>query len=429
MFNSSDSAYWMLADTELPIAKEVSLCESFEAHFKHGLLFNERLMISDAQAVNCVNLRELVVNSSSFRELMTSGLLSIAVRDSMNDSIGESLTSIRDAFHKENKQHMSESRFLYSQDLEFLDDVCVRVPYTYSALRENYTGSILNIFSGDRAKSIFGRDVQNVLVDRLLTESERDNGLGRVFLHKNLETELKKIRKHNIWIDHKDFIKKLSDAPYVTGIPQILNTSPIYSPLHEESFQLAYPQSFEKIERGRKRELATDVNLSSYEGAIAKLHVEDILYLRDSYEYEKYQSYINFGVKNDNELDNAYDALISYQNLIDQYIIKRHLGKKTYRQFKCKRYIEPLRKISQEGGVFALGLALTENAIAGPVISIANFFASELIGQRAELSKSNFERERLKLKSQLKSDGGYKKIEAEQRLNKNKNETIYSSVK
>ncbi|CAE6883058.1 hypothetical protein ACOMICROBIO_FLGHMIGD_00357 [Vibrio sp. B1FLJ16] len=53
-------AYWMLADTELPIAKEKSFENSFEAHFKHGLLFNEKIMISDAQAVNCVNLRNLI---------------------------------------------------------------------------------------------------------------------------------------------------------------------------------------------------------------------------------------------------------------------------------------------------------------------------------------------------------------------------------
>ena len=111
MSEKLNRAYWMLADTELPIAKDLTCKGSFEAHFKHGLLFNEKLMISDAQAVNCVNFRTLVNESEEFKQLMSQELLSIAVRDPLGRSKCDRLTQVRDAFHKENKRNMAEEHF------------------------------------------------------------------------------------------------------------------------------------------------------------------------------------------------------------------------------------------------------------------------------------------------------------------------------
>ncbi|QMV13866.1 hypothetical protein [Vibrio spartinae] len=420
-------AYWMLADTELPIAKDLTNKGSFEAHFKHGLLFNERLMISDAQAVNCVNFRTLVNESEEFKKLMSKDLLSIAVRDPFGTSKCNRLTQVRDAFHKENKRNMAQEQFLSDVDLDFVNENCEIIPYTYSSLRENYTKNIFEIFNGENAHQVFGDDIQKLLIERLLIESERDQGLGRVFLHKNFESDLRNIGKHEIWNKHQNDIIRFSDAPYVTGISKVLNTNPIYSPLHQSSFELAYPKKPQIIEKGSAIEIATNLNLSSYEKALSKLMTEDILFLRDSFEFKEYQKKINYGVSSENSLESTLDALIAYQDLIDQYIIRRHLGLKTSKQFKGKRFLEPIRKVSQESGVFALGLALTD-AVSGGALSIANFFVSEFIGRQSTLTDQKMTREKYKLQTSIENSENNSKIKAQHFIKDDANETIYTSL-
>jgi hypothetical protein len=427
MNDKLNRAYWMLADTELPIAKDLSYKDSFEAHFKHGLLFNEKLMISDAQAVNCTNFRTLINESTEFKALMSKDLLSIAVRDPLGTSNCNRLTQVRDAFQKENKRNMELGQFLSDVDLDFVNENCEIIPYTYSSLRDNYTESIFEIFKGENAKEVFGSDIQKLLLERLLVESERDQGLGRVFLHKNFESDLHNTGKHEIWTKHKDDIIRFSDAPYVTGISKVLNTNPIYSPLHQDSFELAYPKKPQKVEKDLSIEIATNLNLSSYQQALSKLMPDDIFFLRDSYEFKEYQKKINCGVSCDNSLDNALDALIAYQNLIDQYIIRRHLGLKTFKQSKCKRFVQPLRKVSQEGGAFAFGLALTDT-LSGGALSIANFFMSEIIDRKSTMKEQNITREKYKLQEIIENSANNERIKAKHITKDDTNETIYTSL-
>lgn len=427
MSKKLNRAYWMLADTELPIAKDLAYKSSFEAHFKHGLLFNERLMISDAQAVNCVNFRTLINESEEFKQLMTQELLSIAVRDPLGTSKCDRLTQVRDAFYRERKNHMPQERFLSDSDLDLLNENCEIIPYTYSSLRDNYTEKIFEIFKGKNANEVFGNDIQKLLVERLLKESERDQGLGRVFLHKNFESDLKKIGKHEVWDNHKNDIIRFSDAPYVTGLSKVLNTNPIYSPLHKNSFELAFPKKPQVIEKSSTIEIATNLNLSSYEIALSKLMPEDILFLRDSFEFKEYQKSFNHGVSNENSLENTLDALIAYQNLIDQYILRRHLGLKTSKQFKGKRFLEPMRKVSQESGAFALGLALTD-VISGGALSIVNFFVSECIDQQSKMTEQKMTREKYKLQAEIENSTDNNKIKAQYFTKNGGSETIYTSI-
>ncbi|CAE6883072.1 hypothetical protein ACOMICROBIO_FLGHMIGD_00358 [Vibrio sp. B1FLJ16] len=324
---------------------------------------------------------------------------------------------------------MPDAEFLEDYDLALLNEQSNIVPYTYDALRDNYTNGIFKIFSGHKARTIFGLDTQQILLERLQRESERDKGLGRIFLQQNFKDDLKKIGKLDVWQKHKKDIISLSDAPYVTGIPQILRTNPIYSPSHQESFQLAYTQKPEIIEKGTGIDMSTGLNLSTYEQALAMLQPDDIFYLRDTYEFRQYQKHVRNGVSTDSQLDNALMALKAYQRQIDELIIRRKLGKKTPKSFKGKRFIEPIRKISQEGSVTAFGLTLVEPTSA-VALSIANFFLSELLGKREKLSADRIELEKEKLVSNIKreSNGEPKKIEAHQFSSTDINETIYTSV-
>lgn len=427
MSRDVNRAYWMLADTELPISRDKSLIGSFEAHFKHALLFNEKLMVSDAQAVNCVNLRSLIVDKPSFRELLGKDLFSVAVRDPNGDSVGQSLTEVRNAFKAEGKQHLSQQEFENNYDLDLIDEVSERVPYTYSALRSNYTSKVIEIFSNSTLKVLLGAENQKIILEQLLLEKERDNGLGRVFLHKNLQHRLVQIGKGEVWERCAEDIMKFSDAPYVTGIPSLLDTNPIYAPIHQESFQMLNPEVKSHIEQGVSKTITTELHLSSYEEALAKLEPEDILFLRDSIEFESYQKYIKLGINGTHQQDNALDALIAYQELIDQYIVKRHLGLKTGKQSRTKRFIQPLAKVAHEGGIFALGLALTDTYASG-ALTVANFFMNEVFNKQSHMSLAKFQREKTKLQIGVSQQGEAGRIKAERISTAKSNEIIYSSV-
>lgn len=128
----SSSSYWMLADTEVPLAWDKTRIDTFASYFKHALLFNEKLMLSDAQAVNCMNFRRLVAQDADFRQVLDKDILSVAVRAPQDAPQGHRLTQVRDAFVKEGKQRTDvDSEFINNTDLELINEKCELKLYNY----------------------------------------------------------------------------------------------------------------------------------------------------------------------------------------------------------------------------------------------------------------------------------------------------------
>lgn len=421
----------MLADTELPLARDPSLLTSFESHLKHSLLFNEHLMLSDAQAVNCSNLRNLINHKPDFKELLTPDLFSIAIRAPKSDLRPNSLHEVRNSFYKEGKQNMHDKRFMIDTDLDILEERCHIEPYTYPALRENYTNSVFELFRSENAIAILGLEVVDVLDALFTEENTRNNGLGRVFIQKNLERKLDSIGRQDIWHKHASNIIKLSDAPYVTGIPTILNTNPIYAPVHQESFKLAYNNALKFVDKVETIKLATNLDLHSYESALALLNPEDILTLRQSYQFLDYQNNLNSCVETQNQLSNTAETLAAYQELIDEYIIRKRLGLKTPKQFKGKRYLDILQMSSVEGVNLGLGFAFGAAglAVAGPVgLAITNVFIAATLKHKSNKEKHRIAASKRKYQIELSREGVDSCIAAEQVSNHQNYETIYSSI-
>lgn len=417
----------MLADTELPISKDLAFQSSFVSHFKHGLLFNQSLMISDAQAVNSANFRQLIQTDDNFKELISSKLLSIAVRHTNPNQSPSRLTDVRNAFLREKKQNLPIDYFVRDDDLDFLNENCTLTPYTYKDLRESYTNNIFELFNSEKAKEHFAPDAHKIILERLFIERERDKGLGRVFMQKNLEQDLAGIGQSNIWQEYKDVIIQFSDAPYVTGLPKVLSSNPIYSPLHKNSFDLAFPKKASVQIPREKIAISTDLHLSTYEKALEKLTIEDILFLRQTRAFKTYIRYVTGGVTEEADFNNAIDSLIAYQTEIDQYIVRKHLGKATGKNSKLSRYLEPILKMTQEAGVFSFGLTLTDIASSG-ALTISNMFANGAIDLVKSRNAVKMQREHHKLITELSANDTAKKIRAEKLTSGEFNETIYSSV-
>ncbi|WP_417536715.1 hypothetical protein [Methylophaga sp.] len=427
---TSNPSYWMLADTEVPLAWDANRIDAFAAYFKHALLFNERLMLSDAQAVNCMNFRRLLKSDSDFQKVLDASVLSIAVRAPEDAPFGHRLTEVRDAFATEGKQRSDiETEFFSNEDLDRINESCDIRLYRYEQLREHYTQKVFSIFERASVAGALGGSVQALLIDVLKEESDRNNGLGRVFLYDGLGKVLEARGASEIWQQHRDTIVQLSDAPYVTGIPSVMAANPIYSPVHQKSFELAYdagPTETESVEGLKPLPIYSDLDLSSYEQGLQKLSIDDVMSLRSSAEFKRFQKHSSGSVIRESQLDDVMMALADYQRAIDRYIIDRHLGRRTRVSGNAARFVTPLLKVAREGGLFSFGLLLTD-VLAGGALSLANFFAGEALDYRGRVAQQSMDLEKRKLLGEFSAGEGGGKISARVTSREN-TETLYSSA-
>ncbi|MGM0906956.1 MAG: hypothetical protein ACQEVQ_10545 [Pseudomonadota bacterium] len=427
----SSPSYWMLADTEVPLAWDHSRIDTFSSYFKHALLFNEKLMLSDAQAVNCMNFRRLVTQDNDFRQVLDKDILSVAVRAPETAPQGHRLTTVRDAFVKEGKQRTDiDSEFINNTDLDLINEKCDVKLYNYEQLRDNYTQGVLQVFHLPHVVEKIGHDGHSRIVDLLQAETERNNGLGRIFLQDGLGKILRREGHEQLWQQHQSLINKLSDAPYVTGIPMVMEAAPVYSPIHQEAFDLITGHSGEQqeqLEKGKILDLQTGLRLSTYEHALAKLSVEDVFYLRSTKEFRTYQKLSQSVVTTEKQLDDVIDALGDYQRLIDHIIIRRHLGKQQSLHERVHRKLQMLTKVSQETGAFSLGLALGTDILTSGSLTMANFFVSHALDKYNENEERARDRNSHRLMTELKRSGKDQQIAAERKF-KDVSETVYTSV-
>lgn len=424
-------SYWMLADTEVPLAWDASQLDSFASYFKHALLFNEKLMLSDAQAVNCMNFRRLLTKNEDFQQVLNKDFLSIAVRAPDDAPAGQSLTQVRDAFVREGKQRTENAdEFHANDDLELINSKCEISLYNYTQLRDNYTNGVLRIMQLPHVVAQLGESDQREILDLLAHESEQNSGLGRIYLQKGLGHDLKNKGKEEIWGRHRDLLMKVSDAPYITGIPTVMAADPIYSPMHEEAFNLVSggtASATAAAEVTSVLSIQTDLNLSSYQHALAQLKLEDVFYLRDTNEYKTYQKLSKKPVSSEAELNKVTEALVEYQRLIDHLIIRRKLGLKLGRLFKAHRQIQSMRKVSQEAGAYSLGLMLSGDALTGGALTMANFFVSSVLDKQVEREQRKMDAQRHLYAAKLEREHKTEKIGAERRFAE-RPETVYTSV-
>lgn len=425
-------SYWMLADTEVPLAWDPTKLDSFASYFKHALLFNEKLMLSDAQAVNCMNFRRLLTKNEDFRQVLNKDILSVAVRAPDDAPQGHALTQVRDAFVAEGKQRTQNAEeFQANDDLELINAGCEIALYNYTQLRDNYTNGVMRIMNLPHVMGKFGVDDHAYIVELLNQESERNQGLGRIYLQQGLGADLTAQGHAETWARHRDLLMKISDAPYITGIPTVMAADPIYSPLHEEAFNLVTgtdaTTTAAATEVTSVLALQTDLNLSSYQQALAQLQLEDVFYLRSTPEYKTYQKRSKNPVRNEDELREVTEALIVYQRLIDNMIIRRKLGIKLRRAEKVYRHLQSMRKIGQEAGAYSLGLALTGDALTGGALTMANFFVGSVLDKLHERDQRKLDAERHLYAAQLERSQQAEKIGAERRLTE-RPETVYTSV-
>lgn len=428
-------SYWMLAETALPLASDINDKGKFEIYFKHGLLFNARLMMSDSQVINCLNLRALLQEKPEFGQFMDKDLLTVAVR-SDNGRV-PTLPGLRDSFIAQRKIIDNLSFYREDKDLTTIMQKANLVTYGIGDLADNYTEKSMAIFAGQAATRAFGVDDASVLHELIARQVEEQGILERKFIYYELMDKLHQLGKDGIWSKHETALKQMADAPYVTGIPTVMDTRPIYSPAHEDVFALVGNKKSAKTaeQTGGTISLARIADYSAYEEAMKLLSIDDILLLRDTAEFKEYQRFVGGGVENPDNNGKAAQALSAYQEKINNHLIAKVLGKKVGRQSFVERHIKPIKVLNDDGlPIYAIvveGIAMGAAKIAAdmvfPGMSVVTYFAGKAIGKVGQHSDADKTEGTRKLDALI--DANKEKIEAKSVVDAGENgEVFYSSV-
>ncbi|MCC5879111.1 MAG: hypothetical protein JJU03_04370 [Idiomarina sp.] len=427
------AAYWMLADTEVPLSWEPSQLERFETFLKHALLFNQKLMISDTQAVNCVNLRRLMQKGSGFHELLHRDIFEIAIRGKDNTNEQISLIDLRDQFAARGVNRFQSDDFLRNDDLTTLQSSSSTRVYHVETLGTLYTEAVQALITRNDIQTALS-PAHFELFNALLTQEVAQQGrLTREFMQNTLGARLKSIHASDVWAQHRDLIMRISDAPYVTAIPQVMTASPIYSPQHQASFDFVYGVSSAQVEpllnednQPQSYEISTGLNLSGYELGLRQLNADDIFDLRNSVSFKEYILASQSSVSSAAQLDGIYEKLAAYQEAIDKRIVERYAGLKVSRVDKsANRWrLNASRRLCADTGELMFGLAV--DVLAAP-IAFGSFFVNEVREYKRDKQKRLLDKHRQQLAGLASRAGSNGKIEVE-RHTRPTLDTVYKSV-
>lgn len=318
------SPYTLLADGNLPISKEERLTKAFKAHLLYTLIFNEKMVLSDSQAISSANLRRLVSRDGVIRDLFKQGRFQLAVRKGVSEETSESvmhLVDIQTALLNAGGLIYGQHKIGTEAELEFMASHAPVLPWTYWDVRNKYTATCKKTLETGFAPYLSDSDFQK-LQEIVEEETVRDNGLGRAFLQQNL---LEEMRRRSIVLPQNanEIIMDATEAPYISNLPSTLDLSPIYAESHQRSFQLLRGKRFELVDASDPLSVRASLDCEHYVEGLSMLDVDDIEAIRDSDVMLSYQELQSADFSKETNIHDLQHAYAATNILIEERIIRR----------------------------------------------------------------------------------------------------------
>lgn len=318
------SPYTLLADGNLPISTDEKLAKAFKAHLLYTLIFNEKMVLSDSQAICSVNLRRLVSRDGVIRELFKQGRFQLAIRKGVTEETSEQvmpLAEIQTAFLNEGKLIYDQHKTGAGAELEFMASHAPVLPWTYWDIRNNYTATCRKTLTSGFSPRLSDGDF--LKFQAIIDEEEvRDNGLGRAFLQYRLLEEMQR-RSIALPDNAQEIIMDATEAPYVSNLPSVLDLSPIYAEAHQRSFQLVRGTRFELVDASAPLAVRTTLDYPHYVEGLSLLDTDDIDSIRQSDVMRAYQQLQSADLSKEPNILDLQHAYVAANVLIEQKIINR----------------------------------------------------------------------------------------------------------
>lgn len=275
--------YTLLADASQPISIDPTQERRFLAHIVTTLIFNDRIVFSDNQAIGSRNLRTLVRSNGLVRALYETGHFSLALRkqEGVESRLHEfELDRVQTVFLSEGKLDYDRGLAEIRDDIAFIEKNSKVIEWNYGDVRKNYTHNARQLLESRFSALLSNVDYAEFC--RILDEENtRDKGLGRAFLQNRLQSLMEQQLSAVPPNLHQEIVD-CTNAPYVSNLPATLGLNPIYPQSLQRSFQLLRGASFSMAEEGPSRAVRTRLSHAHFVEGLARLDLDDIRELRAS---------------------------------------------------------------------------------------------------------------------------------------------------
>ena len=309
-------SHWLIADDRLSLSTNTKYKDNLLAYFKHSILYNGGLLISDSQLFDNINFRLLLQNDDDVKELIKHKLLAVAKRDSTADLV-EFKNSRKDLLDPNiHKSNSIKSIYNNNNDISFVQENCKIIEYKISDISEEYTKKTLELFRQKTSETddIFLKELK----DKLEEKHKKEKKLLRSYIHYDLVNNLPEEKRDK----YREIVQKLGTEYYVRGLSSILNIPAVYAKNQIDLF--VKNSKKDEILDAKTFEYTLNLSASRYVEGLKVLTADDIIELIESDEYKMYStisSRFDGTLKNSEDIKNI---VYEYQRAIDEKIVERY---------------------------------------------------------------------------------------------------------
>ncbi len=333
-FSALPQAFWLVADDQIPLALESQLQRRLLACLIQGILYEGALVIPDSYVINNQNLRKLLNGSHLVRSLIQNGYVRVAARQVGGARVA--LPRLRDQFLKDGKRPLNfpETEFQNDSGLDLLEQSGVFTTYDFDHVAGNYTGAVMHAFRSRVASELLGERIQLIARQIITAQFERTKNLSYKFFFYDVHPDTNEpglgalLDKHaapGAWEQFREAIRELAHGPYITGLPDLLDLSPVYEHAHTRAIDLWRQRRLDEADSlAEPLEFGTVLDLSTYEQALLRVQMEDVAFLHnENGAWKEFRNAIrNLGADEKSACE-AQDAFIRYRLEVERRIAKR----------------------------------------------------------------------------------------------------------
>ncbi len=372
-YGKKDLVCWLLADNTLPewkLANEKSLIR-MRSLLKHTFIFNvfdQKLVISDAQILNNNTLRILMRTDEDIQQFINFQMLNVAVRT--KDQTPYHFKQLIEEFKDYGKYLFDTNRLEEGDELDFIWCNSKIIPFDVKALATRYADETIATLSAPTQRvpeHLLKRVIALANKERIRLNA-KEQELGWIFFHQDLAKQI----DPQDWTLYGPEIDKLATARYQTNLPQFLSADAIYSKKHASAFEMVRGRRQNKTMQESRFQFRGKLGLAAYERGINLLQFDDIINLLDSDEAEEF-AITRTQIDTSDESSKALsEALANYVYAIERKILEKNSELKTESIDGNERIIgitfEQFTKVGNELADF-LGIFFTPVSVASNILN------------------------------------------------------------
>ena len=374
-YEKRDLVCWLLADNTLPewkLANEESLIR-MRSLLKHTFIFNvfdQNLVVSDAQVLNNNTLRILMRTDEDIQQYINFQMLNVAVR-SENNQPPLHFKQLIEQFKAYGKYLFDAKRLEEGDELDFIWNNAKIIPFDIKALATRYADETIATLSAPLTSQTVPEQLLKRVVELANKERIRLNAeekeLGWIFFYQDLAEQI----DQQDWILYGPEIDKLATARYQTNLPQFLTADAIYSKKHASAFETVRGVRQNKTMQESRFQFKGKLGLAAYERGINLLQFDDIINLLDSDEAEEFAITRSQIDTSDQASKALSDALANYVYAIERMILEKDSGFKTKSVdgnereigITFERFAKGTNKFADFLGIFFIPISVASNIL------------------------------------------------------------------